>query len=105
MLKGLNNGQSGSHQDCFDSGEDAEAHQRLAYFFLENTYSWWYGVRAEWEPRPQQMFEDMKNRDPEFYSHLERVFADNATNRERFAAFKDLHDYFFASKEYQELVK
>lgn len=91
-------------RDCLESNNHHELFQRIAWHFLENTYTWWYGVRGEWEPRPQQIFEDIKKRDPQFYSYLEIIFT-STNNEQKVAAFRDLHKYFFASEEFQKIIQ
>jgi hypothetical protein len=90
-------------KDCLEDNNQAELYQRISWHFLENTYTWWYGVRGEWEPRPQQMFDDIKKRDPKFYKYLEVVFT-NSANKEKVKALHKLHKYFFKSKEFRDLI-
>ena len=85
-------------KDCLKYGKLGELFQRIAWHYLENTYVWWYGVRGEWEPRGQQMFEDIKKRDPKFYSHLRKIFT-STSNEEKVNALHQLHKYFFESNE------
>ena len=59
--------------DCIEHKNWFQLHQRLNWHFFENSYTWWYGIRNEWEPRPQQMMQDLKKRDPEFALILEHI--------------------------------
>lgn len=90
-------------KDCLEDNNHAELFQRIAWHFLENTYTWRYGIRGEWEPRPQQMFDDIKKRDPQFYKYLQKVFT-STTNEEKVDALHQLHKYFFESKEFKKAI-
>lgn len=91
-------------QDLLEEGNHAELFQRIAFHYTENTYTWWYGARQEWEPRPQAMFKDLQARDPEFYRHLSRVFT-STDNEEKVRALHDLHEHFFSTEAFQKLIK
>jgi predicted nucleotidyltransferase len=91
-------------KDCLKDNNQAELFQRIAWHFLENTYTWWYGVRSEWEPRPQQLFADIKKRDPQFYKYLKKIYT-STKNEEKVKALHNLHKYFFSSKEFKKLIK
>lgn len=82
-----------------------ELRQRLAWCFLEMTYAWWYGVRAEWEPRPQRMFDDLAERDPEFHELLLAAAAEGVSDAERVERFAELHRCFFSSEAYLEATR
>ena len=90
--------------DCIKQEDWFQLHQRLNWYFLENSYSWWYGVRSEWEPRPQQMMQDLKNRDPEFANILKQIIKPETSDLKRVKLFNKLHRKFFASKAYQDSI-
>jgi len=81
-----------------------ELYKRLADHFLENTYVWWYGIRGEWVPRPQQMFDDLKRRDRKFYDHIKKFSSDKTTQTQRVKIIKNLHRYFFNTKAYRKVA-
>ncbi len=91
--------------DCIKQGDWFQLHQRLNWHFLENSYTWWYGIRKEWEPRPQQIIQDLKKRDPEFAIILEEIAKPETSDLERVQLFYRLHQQFFASKQYQNYIK
>lgn len=90
--------------DLINEKNYPELYKRLADHFLENTYVWWYGVRGEWVPRPQQMFDDLKKRDKKFYNYIKRFSSDNTTQKQRVKIIKNLHRYFFNSKAYRNIT-
>ena len=92
-------------RNCIKSENWFELHQRLNWHFLENSYSWWYGIRTEWEPRPQKMMEDLGNRDPEYASILKKLVDPNITDLERVELFAQLHENFLSSKVYLEYIE
>ena len=81
-----------------------ELYDRIANAVLETTFTWWYGVRGEWLPRPQQMFSDLKKRDKKFYDYLKKISDNETTQIERIEILKKLHRYFFNSKEYRKIA-
>jgi len=91
--------------DCITSESWFELHQRLNWYFLENSYSWWYGAREEWEPRPQYIMDDLNKRDPEFTTILKKIVEPRTTNLERVELFHKLHQNFLNSKVYQEYIQ
>lgn len=92
-------------KNCIDSESWFELHQRLNWHFLENSYSWWYGVRGEWEPRPQKIMDDLSRRDPEFASLLSKIVESQTTDLERVELFHQLHENFLNSKAYLDYIK
>ena len=91
-------------KDCIEARDWFQLHQRLDWHFLENSYTWWYGIRKEWEPRPQQMMKDLKKRDPEFANILELITQPETSDLERVKLFRQLHKNFFASDIYQNQI-
>jgi hypothetical protein len=91
--------------DCIKHKDWFQLHQRLAWHFLENTYTWWYGIRGEWEPRPQQLMKDLHKRDPHFATLLKQIVDPKTTDIERVEFFRELHKNFFASKVYQDYIR
>lgn len=92
-------------KNCIASENWFELHQRLNWHFLENAYSWWYGVRGEWEPRPQDLMGDLSIRDPEIASILAKIVKSTTTDLERVEQFHQFHQNFLNSKVYQEYVQ
>jgi len=92
-------------KNCIETENWFELHQRLNWHFLENSYSWWYGIRREWEPRQQELMGDLKTRDPEFASILENIVNPKTTDLERVELFHKLHTNFLNSKVYLEYIQ
>ncbi|MHA1111967.1 MAG: hypothetical protein ACTSRE_12745 [Promethearchaeota archaeon] len=90
--------------DCIKHEKWFELHQRLNWHFLENSYTWWYGIRGEWEPRPQNLMQDLKKRDPSFANILERITNPETSDLERVKLFQKLHKNYIASDVYQEFI-
>ena len=88
-------------RNCIESESWFELHQRLNWHFLENSYTWWYGIRGEWEPRPQRIMEDVRKRDSEFASLLGKIVEPTTTDFERVDFFHKLHQNFLNSKVYK----
>ncbi|MHA1199223.1 MAG: nucleotidyltransferase domain-containing protein [Candidatus Heimdallarchaeaceae archaeon] len=92
-------------RNCIETENWFELHQRLNWHFLENSYSWWYGIKGEWEPRPQQIMEDLTMRDSEFAELLKKIVNSKTTDIERVELFHQLHQNFLNSKVYKDYIK
>ena len=91
--------------DCIADKKWFELHQRLNWHFLETTYTYWYGLRREWEPRPQNIMDDLMERDPEYATILKELVDPNTSDLTRVELFNKLHRVFFESKVYREYIE
>ncbi len=91
-------------KNCIESESWFELHQRLNWHFLENSYTWWYGIRNEWQPRPQNIMDDLSKRDPQFASILKKIVDSRTTDLERVDLFHKLHQNFLNSDVYKNYI-
>ena len=91
-------------KDLLNEKNYLELYERLADAILETTYVWWYGVRGEWLPRPQQMYPDLKKRDKQLYNLLKKISDNKTTQIERVKILKKIHRDFFNSKAYRKVA-
>jgi len=83
----------------------AELFLRISWHYSENIIDWWFGIRQEFQLRPQQAFPHIKEKDPEFYKQLQKVFSDKTTYRTKINSFKKMHKMLFESKEFKKLIR
>ena len=82
----------------------AELLLRISWHYSENIICWWFGIRQEFQLRPQQAFPYIKEKDSAFYKQLQKVFSDKTSYRTKINAFKQIHKLLFESKEFKKLV-
>lgn len=92
-------------EDNFKDKKFAELFLRISWHYSENVIDWWFGIRSEFPLRPQQAFPHIKEKDPEFYKQLQKVFSDKINYKAKISAFKKIHKLLFGSKEFKELIK
>ncbi|MBT3298029.1 nucleotidyltransferase domain-containing protein [archaeon] len=83
----------------------AELFLRISWHYSENIIDWWFGIRQEFELRPQQAFPYIKEKDPKFYKQLQKIFSDKINYRTKINAFKKMHERLFESEKFKELIK
>ncbi|MFC1697903.1 nucleotidyltransferase domain-containing protein, partial [Nanoarchaeota archaeon] len=83
----------------------AELFLRISWHYSENIIDWWFGIRNEFQLRPQQAFPYIKENDPDFYLQLKKVFFDKTSYKIKINAFKKMHELLFNSKEFKKLIR
>ena len=92
-------------EDNLEDKNFAELFLRISWHYSENIIEWWFGIRQEFQLRPQQAFPYIKEKDPDFYKQLQKVFSDKTTYRTKINAFKKMHNILFESKEFKKFIK
>lgn len=78
---------------------------RISWHYSENIIDWWFGIRQEFELRPQQAFDYIKEQDPIFHKELQVVVSDKNSYEDKINAFENIHKILFDKQEYRDLVK
>ncbi len=91
-------------EDNLKDKKFAELFLRISWHYTEDVIDWWFGIRQEFEPRPQIAFSYIKEKDPKFYKQLQRVVSDKTDYKTKINAYKKMHKLLFDSKEFKRLV-
>ncbi len=78
--------------------------KRICFYYAEYLFGWWFSLRDEWPLRPQQAFDYIKKKDPNFFKLLRRVYG-NTTLEQKVKACEKIHNHIFESLKFKKLTK